>query len=820
MSHFIASRRGVRHALTLLIAFAVAPSAATAAPLAATAQPLSLIAAGERPSCDDRYAPRSNSELTTSLFDGSAEASFDSELFGPNPSEEQRGIADEFEATGYAAELRPSILICSPTFAGVPGSPTGITAEPLNRSRVAPGWREVGTDLMGGGALRAGDTIELPAVDAATRLRVSIATEPGGITTPFTFTDLSVRSTLTVGADTRGLIARLQRHGGELTELVSPALRLPNAAVQIAGTFRKWEITSQHLPGTAIIAGLMDESESAGVRASAAGTARFTLAYDGRTSKRPKQLMLMTSNYDAQAVGLVTCDVSIRKRTTPKLGKCKPYSGPNVLIALLETIVEAIDDDFERASLGDHARRLVQRFDQQSPRLPTEPRIALTSAVTPDAAPAQRLAGVSATPRVETIVRSGATVKLKAPGFQVLHHDLNGDRQPEFWSDLGGFSRSRKDRSTLAGYLFVSSPKGLVPRRVVIPDHPGLALFTGELSSIADITGDGLGELVVDLEERHAIIPGSRGLGAGTSGIVVRSQETDSKLVVTPSLSSPGAPYHALDDVTGDGRRELFVLDDHGAGVSVASQQLRATGVLDVPAATDRNLTPEEIWERHNRTVAPKGEPAVRVIGGRVITTRWEQATAIAPGKATFAVLDARGEAVQPPVTLTTATDATLLDYDRLSGDLLVWITAPACGDWDCRQAVVRLGADGSTKQLLQTGSKQLPFSAPSARFIQDGPDADSDVELVVADQGAALRFADSGLRGELRASQLGTLKVDPVRINGRWYATSYPARPIPIVAADGTRTVVLIGTRLKGRRSQLITDYPNIRNSPLVLRW
>lgn len=814
-------RRAALTLSALCLAFAAAPVSSLAGPLLRPATPLAVVAGGERPSCGERFAPLTSSELRTPpSSDQQLTLELSDGVLPPSPTDVELGVADELEATTRSGELQPAIVICSATYPGIPGAPTGITAAKLDRSRVAPGWREVGSTLLESAALRAGDKLELPAVDAGAQLRVHVTSYDGGATTPITFTDLSLPSTLTVTAQEGGLTARLARQGGATTDVVAADRRAPEPALSISGTPRSWQVTTQHLPNTAILAGLSpDEDPAALVRASATGTARFTLPYDGR-ARKSLQLVMFTTNYDAHLTQIVNCKLAVRRRALPTVEECRVNAGTSLLMGFVVLIGESVDEaDALRATLAPAtaAQGLLARLRAASPRQP-EAAPPSDRAVVQSLAASRAAASPVALPKLSAVPRSSAMVRLGAYGATPLQHDINADRQPDFWTDLGGWGVPRKQRRDFAGYVFISSPRGLVPRRVKLPGGGADALNESEISSIADVTGDGVGELIVDVGERHAFIPSHRGLSQRTGPIDAGRRTGATRRVIAPSLSSPGAPYAALDDVTGDRRRELLVADDSGTGVVVDSSQLGGTGVLPLAAGTGGYRTPKEITDRHRRTQAPKGNPGLRIIAGQAITTSWELSTALLPGRATFTVRDASGADVRAPVTLSTTGDASLLDYDRPSGDLLVWV-APAGCTYSCRQALLRVAPDGTVRQQLQSTSDD-GLDLSSARFIEDGPDADGGVEVAFSRGGDGLGIVPSSLLGELTSSQLGTLRLDPIVIGGKRYRASGGWRPLPLVAPDGSRTTIIAGTRLRLRRGVYVSRYPDVGNAPLRLHW
>lgn len=741
-------------------------AAADAATVLAPVQPLGIPGDATKPDCASPFAPWNKSDMPA------ADLAMDSGSSTPHKA----GQADYMFAA-FGLDLLPTATICSPTFAGLPESFGGVTASRLPRSRVGRGWREIGSTFADPAPLRPGDQLTVPEVDDAAQLRVAVTSGGEAPAAPVSFTDLSPGpSTVTVVRDARGIVARLTRADGSTAEGVAAVPVIPALNPSISGTARRWRIVTHELPGTVVYGNeFFEEDDGIGV-AAADGRTVTTVERRGRR-RGGGDLILVTANRSAMRFQIHYCSVAGRKGRPVGIA-CDPFG-------LSEFFAVAA-----RAGKG----------ASHAPSAPAIARFAGGHRAT--AARAATPAPLTAVP----VTRSPAMVRDSGHGGLIpLAADVNGDGRTDFWSEDLSFSLGLNALATAAGSVFVSGPSGLQPHRVQFSGPRASAFeddsLESEISAIDDVTGDGLGELIVDLGERQAMIPGDRAWGENGEPIVTLDPgDLDpGDRLLQPSSSSPGAPYAAMDDMTGDGRRELAATDDFGTWQGVASNQIVSGGVTRLSAIARAVPIPTALLRiRAFAETAPRFDPRGRVIAGQYVALSWPTlATRKAPtGKVTIAVRDALGRDVRPPATATVPGNAVLLDHDRRSGDSLLLAVTPQCIAWwrrgvaprGCTQTVVRVRADGSVRQTLALprSTRSTP-AAQTARFIGDGPDADGDVDIILTQDGLELSAVDSVRTGVVAAADIGTAApalLSPKRVDDGGL------RFIPVVSPDGTRRV------------------------------
>lgn len=763
------ARNGLhRLALVALTAATAAcgASSASAASVLAPLQPLGIPGTNTKPDCASPFAPFAPSDMVAA----------DYALNGNLDAEPTPGQSDLTYAI-LGLDLLPTATICSPTFAGYPQAFGGATAGRLSRSRVGRGWREVGSSFAEPAPLRPGDQLSVPAVDDAAQLRVAVSSGADAPAAPVTFTDLAPGpSMVSVVREPRGTVARLTRADGSTAEAVAAVPIVPALNPSISGTSKRWRIVTHELPGT-IVYGLEFFGEDDGVGVAAADGRTVTTIRRG-SRRSSGDLLLVTASRASMRFQIHYCSVRGRKGRPLAIG-CDDFG-------LSEFFAVA-----SRAGKG------------AAPALPPSVARFLTSAQTDLA---RRATTTQAPLSVVPVTRSPGMARDRSTGGLVpLAADVNGDGRADFWSDEVSFALGVSALNSSAGTVFVSGPSGLQPHRVQLSGTAASAFdgeeFDSEISAIDDVTGDGLGELVVDLGERHALIPGERAWGEQAAPISTpNAADLDpADLLLQPSSSSPGAPYGALDDVTGDGRRELAATDDFGTWQAVASSDLLSGGPTRLAAVARAVPTPSALVRaRQFAGTAPRFDPRGRVIAGQMVALSWPTvATRKAPtGKVTIAVRDALGRDVRPPATATVPGNALLLDYDRRSGDALLLGVTPQCtSPWrrgrapkGCTQTVVRVRADGSVRQTLALprSTRDTP-AAQTARFIGDGPDADGDVEVILTQDGLELSAVESVKAGTVAARDFAT--ASPKLLSERRVGST-GLRFIPVVSPDGSRRV------------------------------
>jgi hypothetical protein len=652
----------------------------------------------------------------------------------------------DLEATITDTDLQASVTICSPTSRAIPPTIGRTTRSTLDRERVGPGWRELGGSLLAPAPLLPGDALALPAFTADAQVRVRAAPEPGAPTVTLALSGLGLASTLRISTDARGVVATLERTDGSRAEAAAPAPQVPALQPRLTANQRSWQLTTRHLPGTTVYATTQFSGRDGMPLGGLALTRR-----DGKASVRlgvrPSDviddvgsLAIVATNRDAQVVRFWQCRLRLRVGVGPRSMRCRPWSLANVVANYLDPE----DVELVRAATPLSAVRQSLRS-----RVPTTRRAHVTRRRSRSTA--HRLA--SAAPAVTPIALSPGAAALGRRALRPLLADVTGDHLPDFWTDD---ARGAAGVRTRIGTVFASGPAGLMAHEVVVPWLSAKVVTSDtDVSAIADLTGDGIGELVVDAgDDRLVVVPGTAAWRSDAAPITVPNPQAASTLTLDPQLPAPGAPLTSLRDSTGDGLAELAVTTHSGGWLTVPSEQLQAAGTVHIPAAVPLPPTSDLLrgWIAYG---APDGNPQLRIIGGQAYAVRaLKIATPRSPdGLLQVVVRDAAGQAVRAPSTVRTPGNAILLDADPRSGDLLLWSSAAACdmdryGDAPCHETILRVRADGTVRNSVRVRLWQTRLEASSARFLPDGPDADTDPEVALFTYPRALTVLPSSAVG------------------------------------------------------------------------
>ncbi len=811
------------------------PAGGAAAPVRAPLQPDAVVGAATRPSCDSPTAP----------FDGVDLLNLETDDFESTElTDFEPALAAEAAAATTDGDLQPIATICSPTYAAIPAAFGGTVVASPRRSRVGTGWRELGGSLAEPAQFLPGDVLTVPDVDDAARLRVSVATSQGRPTAIATFTDLSPGpSQVTLSAEPRGLVARLTRADGSAQESIQQQPIVPALAPKISGRPSRWVVTTQHLPGTIVTMSRDDRyGDAALTRAAPTGTATTRLATSASKRKRKYgELTIVASNRAAQVLDVQSCLVRLKASQAPRSMKCEAIT--------TSSLVGDFADEYllgGQLSAAKAQALLAAAKDVLRDVIPAEPTPSLARTRgqllatarqegVPASQPSATRSAATAAPLVATVTsRAPSVTKLRASGIRVLNADINGDGGLDYWTDSWNQYVSSPLRGDAAGVLLVSSPSGLTEHRVDLPVQTfRLQWDSGgsELSAIGDITGDGIGEVVVDLNERHVIIPGSTSW-TGSTFPIVAPDLTDLRpedRVFAFDLSSPGAPLATLDDVDGDGKNELLAADDSNAWMKINAAAMTPGTLAHLPSGA-RAITPPAILSRLVRADpgVPRVNPATRLIGGQAIALRWPVvATKATPtGTVTIDVQDAAGRSTRPLISVSTPGNALLLDYDRVSGESLLLSASVKCttitryriGGKGCRFTVLRVGPDGRIQQTVggQPSTSQLTHG--SARFMADGPDPDQRVETVIASGIDSAALLESTATGGVKESALPTARLR--RMPKRTYSNG-PLRFFPVIGTGGSRRLAVpLPTVETERYGREVWYYARSATLSAELRW
>lgn len=801
------------------------PSAGVAGVVRTPLQPEVIIGAAARPVCDTPTGPFTPFDLLNRQTDDIETG----ELGDVDPA-----LATEALASATDADLQPVATICSPSFAAFPGAFGGTIASNPRRSRVGAGWRELGGNLSEPAQFVPGDVLTVPEVDDAAKLRVAVASHQGNPTAIAEFTDLSPGpSQVTLAADERGLVARLTRADGSVSESITRAPVKPTTPAKVSGRPSRILVTTAALPGSIVSFGF-DSGDGEDLVRAVGGTARGVLKVTpSKKRKRTRlRITIATINRAAQVIELQFCTIRLKASQAPKSISCEQESIADLIYGLADEYVLGGRLRAQRAerAIAELRRHLPGNapLDQAAAR-PAH-LAAAGRAGAPATKPARRSQAGSA-PLVAAVTPQSISVKrLRASGVRPLAADVNGDGGVDYWAELWSRRISSPLTGSAAGVVLVSGPAGLTEHRVDLPREAYWDEFDSDISAIGDVTGDGIGELVVDLDERHAIIPGSAAWTSSTFPIIapdLTDLEPEDR-VLALDLSSPGSPFNTLDDVNGDGKRELFAADDDRAWMRLNFGSI-ATGAITRAPSAARAVVPPAII---NNIVAadqgaPRVDPATRFINGQAVSLRWPAlATAASPnGSVTIAVQDADGRELRPAITVTTPGNALLLDYDRVSGDALLLSASARCritrwgiGGGKCRFAVVRVGPDGRILQTVAGSPNRSVLTHGTARFLPDGADADQRPEAVIASGVDSVALLPSTATGAVKEDSLATARLKRLHERARAWA---PLRFYPVFSRDGARRLAVPLPRVETERyGREVYRYAQYAATPAELRW
>ncbi len=801
------------------------PSAGLAGAVRTPIQPEVIIGAAARPACDTPTSPFTPFDLLNRDSDDVETAEF---------GDIDPAIAAEALASATDGDLQPVATICSPTFAAFPAAFGGTIATNPRRSRVGAGWRELGGNLAEPAQFLPGDVLTVPEVDDAAKLRVAVASHQGSPTAVAEFTDLSPGpSQVTLAADERGLVARLTRADGSVAESITRAPVKPTTPPKVSGRPSRIVVTTAAVPGSIVSFGFYAGDDGDLVRA-VGGTARGVLQVTPRKKRKRTRLRISiaTVNRPAQIIDLQYCTIRLKASQAPKSISCDQ-----------ESIADLIYDFADEYALGgrlraEQAQRAIAELKKHLPGSPpldqAAARPAHLAAAVRAGSPATQLAVRSQAgdaPLTASITPQTVTAKrLRAEGLRPLAADVNGDGGVDYWASSWSRRASRPLTGGSAGVILVSGPAGLAEHRVDLPRDEDWYDVDSDISAIGDVTGDGIGELVVDLDERHAIIPGSAGWTNSTFPIVapdLTDLEPEDR-VVALDLSSPGSPFNTLDDVNGDGKRELFAADDGLAWMRLNFASVATGAVTRAPSAA-RAIVPPAVISNivAGDQGAPRVDPATRFINGQAVSLRWPAlATEASPnGTVTIAVQDADGRELRPTITVTTPGNALLLDYDRVSGDALMLSASARCritrwniGGDKCRFAVLRVGPDGRIVQTLAGNPNRAALTFGTARFLQDGADADQRPEAVIASGVDSVALLPSTSTGAVKEDSLATARLKTLHRRARTWA---PLRFYPVFTRDGARRLVVpLPSVVTERYGRDVYRYTRYATTPAELRW
>lgn len=341
--------------------------------------------------------------------------------------------------------------------------------------------------------------------------------------------------------------------------------------------------------------------------------------------------------------------------------------------------------------------------------------------------------------------------------------DVTGDGRPESYLVDAYGERSE---------LLVSVPSGRwTPVRL-----RGERYLGPRLAEVGDLNGDGVEELwSTSLDGDARAVAGSPAWStAPPKALNVRTTFANPRDL----LSTDDSPPVPVKDVTGDGRPELVVpvsasLRQSGVATfrsedAPLGQRLSLPGMLSTDPAGLWAAIADEAVALEQASYDPDSGGVLAAPSGLVTVAPVSDAAG--KQKLTLVRLSDDGRTLTPLPAFSTAGRPALQGVDPATGELLVSTDGEACKRRSCVSRILRV--DGATGKVLG-GIALRGAGSVSARFVDDGPDADQRAEVVFRDP--------DGDDGEARKSTIPGYG----RQVGRWdSATGSPTwKKLPVLA-------------------------------------
>ncbi len=746
--------------LLALCAAGVAPAASSADPVRPKATPLAILATGAPTRCPS--AGEVDGEQLTSLIRRSTE-----------------GLGSNAFLTFalFPVLPTPAVVLCDPELAQSNrplGAFGGATHHDLSSDLVFPGLRALGTpaDGLADSELVPGDRVELPVAGPKSQLTVVVATATGARSAHLPALGAPAATAVRIEGTLAAPVAVVERADGEPTRV--PITPPSKSSVRVTPKLHGREI---RFHGTAAPGTLVTVSTSGGDDADlvvAAASGRFK-GLEVRVGPKRRAISVSLISLTRRQAFEVNCTArwSKSRKLADKIS-CKAIKAARATRGVRQAVAQTAKARraaapplaAPRATLasGAAAPTTVEASLNRLTTFAASELPSLGGDLNGDGRPETLVNNLyDETPRPRLVVSQGAGSATSVPiradknDYELLMDsvpDLDGDGRDELANGKGVLITDALAAPTLPAQIDLRALRPTSPRDLDLgletdDDLFASLLTTSEpLGSVADTTGDGRPEPVLELDGLTAIFP-SQAIAPG-----VRSRLAQVfPLAGLDDLDDEGTSEEALSDASLDALLNGRFLDD-----------MQAMNAADNAGAV--------------------------VVGGRLVALSPAD-PAIAPTRPRTLLLRTFGGGSVP--TATTSFSATgiplLLDHDPASGDSLVALfQRTTCGaKRRCLDRVLRINAAGQAQSVI---AMRRSTDRVDATFIADGPDADSAVDAAIwrgsgrstrdvksaGDNGsiAVLTSAQAGSR-QLRSLPVLTRGGKPVQALGRVSSTVLP---------------------------------------------
>lgn len=734
------ARRSAQLVLALLIALGACvagPATALADPVRPKATPLAVVAAGAPTRCPS--AGEVDGEQLTTLL--------------------SRTISDDNFSTFFAFTLlqvlpTPAVVLCDPDLAKTNqplGAFGGATHHELSSDVAFAGLRALGAPPEGvaDSELVPGDRVELPTASPRAQLTVVVATTTGARSAHVPSLGAPQATAVRVEGTLAAPVVVVERAGGDPTRVaVTPP---PAAAVRVQPRLRGREIrfNGTAAPGTIVTASAGDDDGDVVI---AASSGRFK-GLSVRVGPRRRAISISLLSLARRQAFEVSCVArwSKARKLADKIS-CKAIKAARATRAVRQAIATSAPLEHAAATpVASASTRVVA----SGAAAPTTAEASLSRLATYSADEVASLAGdlngdgrpetllnnaFDETPRPRLVVSkvggTATTIPFRTDrnDFEFVVEtvpDLDGDGRDELSGGNGVFITDALAAPALPARIDVRALRPTSPRDLDLGvenrDNLFSSLLTASepLGTVADGTGDGRPELVVDSDGISAIFPSQ---------------------AVVPGIRSRLAqvfPLAWLDEL------KLEDLSDEALDAALSGR------FIDDMQATSAAATPGSV-----------------VVGGRFVSLAAADTTIAPTRPRTFLLRTFGGGSVPTATTSFSATGVPLLlDHDPASGDSLVALfQRTSCGKRRCLDRLLRLNAAGQAVSVIAVRRSEDQLSAT---FISDGPDGDSAVDAALwrgfgRSVGGVESAGDNGSIAVLTSAQTGSRKLASLPVLAR----------------------------------------------------